>query len=124
MTEPDLDELVFFVSLNKTSRLHSKEGVRAQVRMERKNICQPQLYRFPTTSFGACTTECKAWTIIQESVSLEKGCPGCVVGVCIINKLLKIFQLHLGSKRRAPQIIEEVIKAVGSEVNDYIVLVG
>jgi hypothetical protein len=73
------------------------------------------LYRFPTT-------ECEVCTIIQESVPLEKGCPGCVVGVCIINKLLKVFQLYLGSERRALQIIEEAIKAVGLKVNDYVVL--
>ena len=40
------------------------------------------------------------------------------------NKLLKVFQCNLGSEGRATQILEEAIKTVGPEANDYVVLVG
>jgi hypothetical protein len=37
---------------------------------------------------------------------------------------LKVFQGNLGRKGRAAQILEEAIKAVGPEANDYVVLLG
>jgi hypothetical protein len=53
-------------------------------------------------------------TIIQERVPLEKGC---VKSVCVMNKLLKVFQRNLGSEGRASQILE-VIGTVGPGAND------
>jgi hypothetical protein len=38
--------------------------------------------------------------------------------------IMKVFQRNLGSEGRAPQILEEAIKTVGPEANDYVVLVG
>jgi hypothetical protein len=55
--------------------------------------------------------------IVQESIPLEKGC---VEGVCVINKLLKVFQCNDG---RAPQILKEVIETAGPVANNYVVLV-
>jgi hypothetical protein len=37
---------------------------------------------------------------------------------------LKVFKGNLRREGRAPQILEKVIKTVGSEVNDYVVLLG
>jgi hypothetical protein len=61
----------------------------------------------------------RACTIIQESIPLEKRG---VESVCVINKFLKVFIGNLGREGRAPQILEEAIKTVGPEVNDYVVL--
>ena len=47
-------------------------------------------------------------TIIQERISLEKGG---VESICVINKFLEVFQGDLGIEGRAPQILEEAIKA-------------
>jgi hypothetical protein len=59
--------------------------------------------------------------IVQERIPLDKGR---VESVCIINEFLKVFIGDLGSKRRTPQILEEAIKTVGPESNDYVVLLG
>lgn len=48
-------------------------------------------------------------TIIQETIPLEKRC---VEAVCIIDKFLNVFQGNLGREGRAPQILEEAIKAM------------
>jgi hypothetical protein len=47
-----------------------------------------------------------------------------VESVCVTNKFLKVFIGNLGREGRALQILEEVIKTVGSEVNDYVALLG
>ena len=55
--------------------------------------------------------------------STKHGCCGHVESVCVMNKFLNILQGNLRSEGRVMQIIEEAIKTVGPEVNDYIVLV-
>ena len=60
-------------------------------------------------------------TIIQETIPLEKRC---VEAVCIIDKFLNVFQSDLGREGRASQILEEAIKVIGPEANDYVVLLG
>ena len=47
-----------------------------------------------------------------KTILLKKGR---VEGVCIMDKFLKVFQGNLGREGRAPQILEEAIKAVGPE---------
>jgi hypothetical protein len=66
-----------------------------------------------------CARLPRACTIIQESIPLEK-CR--VESVCVINQFLKVLIGNLGREERAPPILEEAIKTVGPEVNDYVVL--
>jgi hypothetical protein len=57
----------------------------------------------------------------NPSIPLEKRG---VKSVCVINKFLKVSICNLGREGKAQQILEEAIKTVGPEVNDYVVLLG
>jgi len=45
-------------------------------------------------------------------------------GICVIYKLLNVFQGNLGREGRAPKVLEKAIKTVGPETDDDVVLVG
>jgi hypothetical protein len=44
--------------------------------------------------------------------------------VCVVNKLLKIFNSDLGSEGRTSQVLEETIKVIRPKTNDDILLSG
>jgi hypothetical protein len=57
----------------------------------------------------------------RKYIPVEKRGVG---SVYVINKFLAVFIGDLGREGRAPQILEEAIKTVGPEVNDYVALLG